>query len=87
MYEFNCEYCGKLRRVASRHDASRFCSRSCAKKWEWEQKGAAIVEGFFECVYQPESIMCDRKICSKCGWNPEVAKARLEAITGKAKEG
>lgn len=37
----------------------------------------------FECVFQPESILCDRQICSRCGWNPDVAKARLEAIMEK----
>ena len=37
----------------------------------------------FECVFQPESILCDRQICSRCGWNPDVAKARLETIIEK----
>lgn len=88
MYEFNCAYCGTLKRVYRPHDASTFCSKSCAAKWRFEQKyRAEKVQAVFECVYQPESIMCDRKICSRCGWNPEVAKARLEEITGKAKEG
>ena len=83
MYEFHCEYCGNLKRVYRPHDASRFCSKSCAARGRAESKQGGKAMGIFECIYQPESIMCDRRICSKCGWNPEVAKARLEAITGK----
>ena len=31
----------------------------------------------------PGSVECYRKECSKCGWNPPVANARLEAIKEK----
>lgn len=35
-------------------------------------------------------VECERKKCSECGWNPEVAQKRLEAIiakmTGEKKE-
>ena len=35
----------------------------------------------YECKYAPAgSVHCERMICSKCGWNPEVALARLKAI-------
>lgn len=33
-----------------------------------------------------EAVTCERKNCRKCGWNPNVAKRRLEKITGKLKE-
>ena len=26
------------------------------------------------------NIVCDKKKCYSCGWNPEVSKARLEQI-------
>ena len=108
MIEFNCAYCGAVKVVRSEHDASRFCSKSCAAKWgnvqrygtEEERKAkqrereeskrkarkTVVLKApgpeAFECVFQPESILCDRQICSRCGWNPDVAKARLEAIMG-----
>ena len=28
-------------------------------------------------------LRCDVKNCKRCGWNPEVAKRRLDAIQGK----
>lgn len=38
----------------------------------------------FKCPYQPSGhVLCDKKTCSKCGWNPEVAQARLDAIVEK----
>lgn len=39
----------------------------------------------YRCDYQ-EFVECEKKKCSECGWNPEVAKARLEAIIEKMKE-
>lgn len=36
----------------------------------------------YKCDFQ-EFVECERKKCSECGWNPEVAKARLEAIIEK----
>lgn len=34
----------------------------------------------YKCDFNPVGVQCERKECSKCGWNPEVAQARLEAI-------
>lgn len=36
----------------------------------------------YQCNYQ-EFVECEKKNCHKCGLNPEVAKARLEAIIAK----
>ena len=34
-----------------------------------------------ECPNAPKySVFCEEKNCAKCGWNPEVAEARLEAV-------
>jgi hypothetical protein len=30
-----------------------------------------------------EGVICDSTECYHCGWDPEVAKARLKAITGE----
>ncbi len=29
------------------------------------------------------AVYCEDQLCDKCGWNPEVAEARLEAIKQK----
>lgn len=38
----------------------------------------------FQCPYN-EECSCDpsRRFCERCGWNPAVAKARLERICKK----
>lgn len=38
------------------------------------------------CPHSPAGVWCERKQCTKCGWNPEVANARLEAIIAKMAE-
>ena len=38
----------------------------------------------FKCPLQStDHVLCMKKNCSKCGWNPEVAQARLDAIIEK----
>lgn len=32
------------------------------------------------------SVWCEDQNCEKCGWNPEVAEARLEAVKQKLAE-
>ncbi len=39
----------------------------------------------YQCEYQA-FVDCPKKECAKCGWNPEVAKARLDAIVAKMME-
>ena len=36
----------------------------------------------YGCDYNP-NVICTVKMCKICGWNPEVAKARLEAFLEK----
>ena len=31
------------------------------------------------CPYT-DAVVCDKKKCYKCGWNPKVAQARMEKI-------
>ena len=38
----------------------------------------------YDCKFAPAgSVQCERRECAKCGWNPEVAKARLDEIIEK----
>ncbi len=39
----------------------------------------------YRCDYQAH-VECEKKTCSKCGWNPEAAQARLEAFLKKLEE-
>ena len=79
MYEYVCQTCGKTVSVERSWQVRAYCSVSCgakasaAKRREIDSK---CIDG--ECIYQPESIDCYKRNCSKCGWNPEVAQARLE---------
>lgn len=34
-----------------------------------------------------DALICERKNCGKCGWNPNVAKRRAEALLEKLKSG
>lgn len=39
------------------------------------------------CKFAPDyTVHCEKKVCQNCGWNPEVANARLEAIITKMAE-
>ena len=86
MYDYTCAYCGKVVQVRIPSQVQKFCSKSCSASY-----GNSVRVGntpsisrsnhdIGECVFQPESIMCGRRECYKCGWNPVVAHARLEAI-------
>lgn len=40
-----------------------------------------------ECPYAAKgAVWCETQNCAKCGWNPVVAEARLEAIKQKLAE-
>lgn len=87
MYEFTCPVCGKVKRVFHKREVRTFCSVSCsvrAREREKKQIREKCIEG--ECIFQPESIICGKRDCGNCGWNPVVAKARLEAIKEKLNE-
>ena len=87
MHEFICEYCGKT--VVTEHMwyGRKFCSRACGAKGRYKHNYSTMGEMLprnptGECIFQPESIECSRLNCDNCGWNPEVAKARLDKIMG-----
>ena len=47
-------------------------------EYQWEK----AVGSLWKCRYQ-QSVMCSDRDCANCGWNPEVAEARLAEILKK----
>lgn len=88
MYAYICAECGKVVKVEYRCRVQKFCSKSCSAKHGNRMRGRnaetvstnVITAG--DCVFQPESIECFKRNCNKCGWNPVVAKARLDKFMG-----
>lgn len=66
---------------------SRFCSTRCHK--EYYQRSYNAARRGTPCEYN-EAVICGKRACSACGWNPTVAAARFKAIkkilTQRAKE-
>ena len=83
MYEFICAYCGKTMQVERKNGSQIYCSKSCAATARNLKRGKDVEPFDGECVFQPESTICGKRECDKCGWNPVVAKARLDAIMEK----
>lgn len=85
MFEYTCPICGETKQARYKWEIKTYCSRECANKALSERFAKKREENFITaCVFQPESIECNRRNCINCGWNPVVAKARLAAIKGKA---
>ena len=77
-----CAWCGKLfRPVRSNH---LYCCQSCHNADHYSYKNKPIIEPL-RCPHN-EHLICEVHSCSRCGWNPEVAKARLAAIIARMKE-
>lgn len=86
-YEWTCPVCGKVKKTAYKREVRTYCSVSCSVKDRERVKreiAGKCIPG--ECIFQPESIICGKRDCGNCGWNPVVAKARLEAIKEKLNE-
>ena len=87
--EKECLYCGK-KFIADR-EARKFCSRSCSSgirgSYVFDEEAGLYDENTngFQCQYNP-GVICYSMECEQCGWNPEVAKARLEAFKRKGME-
>ena len=55
-----------------------YCSIQCSNRRERRKRKHSTE---YECEYQM-GIYCQERNCKKCGWNPEVAKARAERMMG-----
>ena len=78
MKEFTCVVCGKKGIDKSSGRGRKFCSNKCAcRYWNLARNGG--YKGDEACVYN-EGVSCIIHKCKKCGWNPDVAKKRMEAL-------
>ena len=93
IYEKTCPVCECNFRTT--RENKEYCCHSCANKGralkavnkgnydeslDWFRH-----DGRWECPYE-SAVSCEIRNCDKCGWNPEVAKARLEAYNKKWRE-
>ena len=60
----------------------KFCCKECCDAVNKRKKNfKPIIEPEFICPHN-EGVSCWSKKCSACGWNPMVAKKRMEAYSG-----
>lgn len=77
---FKCVVCGKRGMDQSSTQNKKFCSRQCADTYYRRKKGVGLKkEGRVYCRFN-EGVECYKHDCVGCGWNPAVAKNRLEAV-------
>lgn len=77
-----CKWCGRLfRQIRESHI---YCCLACHNADHNSTKNKPIPPEHI--CPQNKHLICEVHNCSKCGWNPEVSKARLEAILAKMKE-
>lgn len=70
---FTCRVCGKQGLDYS-GGSKRYCSRRCREIAGYHVKGDP-------CKHN-DGVSCAFENCGNCGWNPEVAKARLQKYFG-----
>ena len=85
MAEFVCEYCGETFTGPNVSHKYRFCSKSCATLWRTRTYDVRLSwkfeNGKWQCPYN-EGVACEHRVCTKCGWNPEVLKKRIKEMEG-----
>ena len=93
-YTKTCLFCGI--EFETPYVDQKFCGRSCSNhgrqfydkesydtSLQWKHTPTA--DGRWLCPYQ-DNVSCRLRSCETCGWNPKVAKARMEAFESKWKE-
>lgn len=94
IYEKTCPTCGTV--FKTDRIVAKFCCHRCANssvKFIGKEKFDPDIEWYrvptdkhkWQCPYETE-VACKLRRCDKCGWNPEVAKERLEAYNRKYME-
>lgn len=89
VYERTCLYCDL--KFMTPYKAQKFCCKTCANRGRYliQERGdfdrtlswEKDEENKWQCPYQ-DGVSCHSRKCNKCGWNPEVAKSRLDKIMG-----
>ncbi len=88
-----CRYCGKEFNVMPCQASQKCCSVHCAQAYRRREEEAMYDHSqiwerdkgdkrMWVCPYT-QNVTCFSRRCTKCGWNPEVAERRLEAIRKK----
>ena len=71
---YRCATCGKRGMDISPQQNRRFCSKQCCANYFNNKRYGGEVCDF------NEGVLCKQRNCRKCGWNPKVAKKRMEAL-------
>ena len=74
-----CMNCGKA--FTTENPNQLCCDKKCYDKFRYSQRRKTqYLEECLPCKFGVQGVACNRKGCSKCGWNPEVSKRRLDKI-------
>lgn len=76
-----CVWC--MRMFAPTRTNQMYCSMACYNADHYTAKNKPIAKDL-QCPHN-EHLICEVHSCSRCGWNPVVAKQRLAAIIAKMK--
>ena len=94
IYEKQCPICETKFRTTRENKV--YCRQTCvnrARSLRLLEKGNFDEsldwfrhDGRWDCPYE-SAVSCEIRNCDRCGWNPVVAKARLDAYMEKHNEG
>lgn len=70
---FTCLTCGA--EFTSPSIDAKYCSYRCSARRNWIEGRPQNTEEQFECPNN-SGVICSKKECNRCGWNPDVATAR-----------
>ena len=73
-----CAWCGTPFRPKA--NSQKYCNPQCAKQAYLDANAQLHpVPANVSCPHNA-NLVCERRACGKCGWNPKVSKRRLENI-------
>lgn len=79
---YKCAVCGKRGMDTSNRQNRKFCSPECSELYYRRKNGVGIDKEDRQYCQFNDGVECYQRKCGKCGWNPEVAKKRLEVACG-----
>ena len=77
MREFTCIVCGAKGIDGTTRGNRVFCSKKCCNKYQTLK--------LIPCKFN-EGVNCEKQECSNCGWTPDVAQRRKEALYERQSE-